>query len=96
VVTAHQLQQYRQAVDQRPWLKGYVDQEALRQQEAQASREPVTVDTISRVEAFLNFYIQDLRNPLLKSRAAPVINYLGGQIPVVGRPRPYLAGASSQ
>ncbi|MFN2465614.1 MAG: CvpA family protein [Candidatus Dormibacteria bacterium] len=95
VVTAHQLQDYRQAVDQRPWLRGYVDDQALRQQQAQAqaSRQPVTVDTLARVEGFLNFYLQAVRNPLLQSRFAPIINRLGSQVPGVGHPRPYLAGA---
>ena len=93
VVSAHELQQYQQAVDQRPWLKGYVDQQALKAQEAQAARAPVTVDTVSRVEGFLNFYIHDVRDPLLHSRLAPMINYLGSHVPVIGHPRPYLAGA---
>ena len=96
LVSAHQLQQYEAAVQQRPWLKGYVDQQALKQQEVQAARAPVTVDAIARVEGFLNFYLQDVRNPLLKSRLAPDINYLGSLIPVIGRPRPYLGGASWQ
>ena len=96
VVSAHQLQQYQQAVEQRPWLKGYLDPQALREQEAQAARAPVTVDTLAKIEGFLNFYLQDLRNPLLKSRLGPAINYLGSQIPVIGRPRPYLGGASPQ
>lgn len=96
VVSAHDLQQYQQAVQQRPWLRGYVDQQALKEQEANAARQPVTVDTVARVEGFLNFYLQDVRNPLLKSRAAPAVNYLGAKIPLVGHPRPYLAGASPQ
>ena len=96
VVTAHQLQDYRKAVEQRPWLSGFVDQEALRQQQAQAARQPVTVDTVARVEGFLNFYLQDVRNPLLKSRFAPIINRLGAQVPGIGHPRPYLAGAVPQ
>lgn len=96
VVSAQELQKYQQAVQQRPWLRGYVDQQALKQQEADAARQPVTVDTVARVEGFLNFYLTDVRNPLIKSRAAPAVNYLGGQIPFVGHPRPYLAGASPQ
>jgi hypothetical protein len=98
VLTAHQLQQYQQAVDQRPWLKGYVDEHALQQQQAQAraARQPVTVDSVARVEGFLNFYLVDLRRPLLQSRIAPVINYLEGGLPGVGHPRPYLAGATSR
>jgi hypothetical protein len=95
VVTAHQLQQYQQAVDQRPWLRGFVDHQALQQQQAQAARQPVTVDTVARVEGFLNFYLQYLRNPLLSSRFAPRINYFGGMLPGIGHPRPYLTGAVS-
>ena len=96
VLTAHQLQQYQQAVDQRPWLRGFVDGQALRKQQADAANQRVTVDTVARVEAFLNFYLTDVREPLLKSRLAPLINYLGGQVPVVGHHRPYLAGAVPQ
>jgi hypothetical protein len=96
VVTAHQLQDYRQAVNQRPWLRGFVDDQALRAQQAQAARQPVTVDTVARVEGFLNFYLQTVRNPLLQSRIAPIINRLGGQVPLIGHPRPYLAGAVPQ
>jgi hypothetical protein len=96
VVTAHQLQDYRQAVNQRPWLRGFVDDQALRDQQSQAARQPVTVDTVARVEGFLNFYLQAVRNPLLKSRFAPIINNLGSQIPGIGHPRPYLVGAVPQ
>ncbi|MDQ6748728.1 MAG: CvpA family protein [Candidatus Dormibacteraeota bacterium] len=96
VVTAHQLQDYRRAVEQRPWLRGYVDDQALRQQQSEAARQPVTVDTLARVEGFLNFYLQVVRNPLLKSRLAPIINRLGSQVPAIGHPRPYLAGAVPQ
>jgi hypothetical protein len=96
VVTAHQLQDYQKAVDQRPWLSGFVDQGALRRQQAIAASQPVTVDTIARVEGFLNFYLQDVRNPLLKSRLAPIINSLGSQVPGIGHHRPYLAGAVAQ
>lgn len=96
VVTAHQLQDYQKAVDQRPWLSGFVDQGALRRQQAAAASQPVTVDAIARVEGFLNFYLQDIRNPLLKSRLAPIINNLGSQVPAIGHHRPYLAGAAPQ
>lgn len=93
VVTAHQLQDYQKAVDQRPWLSGFVDKDALRRQQAAAATQPVTVDTVARVEGFLNFYLEDIRNPLLKSRIAPIINNLGSQVPAIGHHRPYLAGA---
>ncbi|MEA2682446.1 MAG: hypothetical protein QOK05_774 [Chloroflexota bacterium] len=93
VVTAHQLQEYRKAVDDRPWLSGFVDEEALRRQQVAAANQPVTVDTVARVEGFLNFYLQDIRNPLLHSRFAPIINTIGSQIPGIGHHRPYLAGA---
>ena len=96
VLTAHQLQQYQQAVDQRPWLRGFVDQQALRRQQADAANQRVTVDTVARVEAFLNFYLTDVRQPLLRSRLAPIINYLGGLVPVIGHHRAYLAGAVPQ
>ncbi|MFN2462680.1 MAG: CvpA family protein [Candidatus Dormibacteria bacterium] len=96
VLTAHQLQDYRQAVEQRPWLKGYVDDQALRRQQAEAANQNVTVDTVARVEGFLNFYLADVREPLLHSRLAPIINYLGGLVPMVGHPRPYLVGAVPQ
>ena len=95
VVTATQLQQYRQAVEQRPWLSGFVDQQAITQQEAQAASQPVTVDTVARVEGFLNFYLNSIRKPLLVSRLAPIINTLGARLPVVGHSRPYLAGAAA-
>jgi hypothetical protein len=93
VVTAHQLQDYQKAVDQRPWLSGFVDQGALRRQQAAAASQPVTVEAVARVEGFLNFYLHDVRDPLLSSRFAPIINNLGSQIPGIGRHRPYLAGA---
>ena len=96
VLTAHQLQQYQQAVDQRPWLKGFVDEQALRRQQAEAANQRVTVDSVARVEGFLNFYLMDVRQPLLRSHLAPAMNYLGSLVPVVGHHRPYLAGAVPQ
>jgi hypothetical protein len=96
VLTAHQLQDYQKAVEQRPWLSGFVDQGALRRQQAIAASQLVTVDTVAKVEGFLNFYLQDVRNPLLKSRFAPIINNLGSQVPAIGHHRPYLAGAAPQ
>ncbi|GAC1331206.1 MAG: hypothetical protein NVSMB17_09130 [Candidatus Dormibacteria bacterium] len=96
VLTAHQLQEYQHAVEQRPWLRGYTDEQALRRQQAEAANQRVTVDTVARVDAFLNFYLTDVRQPLLKSRLAPIINYLGGLVPAIGHPRPYLAGAVPQ
>ena len=96
VLTTHQLQQYTAAVDQRPWLRGYVDGPALRRQQADAANQRVTVDTVAKVEGFLNFYLMDVRQPLVKSRLAPIINYLGGLVPVVGHHRPYLEGAVPQ
>ena len=96
VVTANELQQYRHAVEQRPWLSGFVDQQALKDQEALAASQPVALDSVARVEGFLNFYLNDVRKPLLQSRFAPIINSIGARIPVIGHPRPYLAGAVAQ
>ena len=96
VVSAHDLQRYQQAVQQRPWLSGFVDQQAIKQQEAKAASSPVTVDAVAKVEGFLKFYLEDIRTPLLSSRLAPIINSVGGQVPFVGHPRPYLAGASTK
>jgi hypothetical protein len=50
---------------------------------------------VRQVEGFLNFYDRYIRTPLLTSQAAPVINRGGAGLPVVGHPRPYLAGAKT-
>ena len=48
---------------------------------------------LRKAEGFLDFYVTNIRNPLIDSRIAPIINRVGEKFPVIGTPRPYLSGA---
>ena len=76
-------------------LKGFVDDARLKQLVQQAGPNPLPMQQVRQVEGFLNFYDNNIRGPLLTSQAAPLINRLGAQLPLVGHPRPYLAGAKT-
>lgn len=95
VATANQIDQYQQAVQGQPLLKGFVDDARLKQLVQQAGPNPLPMQQVRQVAGFLDFYDHNIREPLLTSKTAPVINRLGAQVPVVGHPRPYLAGAPS-
>jgi len=95
VATAEQIETYRQAVQGQPLLKGFVDDARLKQLVQQAGPNPLPMQQVRQVEGFLNFYDNNIRGPLLTSQAAPLINRLGAQLPLVGHPRPYLAGAKT-
>ncbi|MEA2646834.1 MAG: hypothetical protein QOE92_1917 [Chloroflexota bacterium] len=93
VATARQIEDYRQALEDRPYLKGVADEEQLKQAEAQAAPVPITSDNLRKVERLLDFYVKNIREPMLESRLAPAVNDIGAQLPVVGRARPYMQGS---
>jgi len=93
VATAQQINDYQRAIQDRPYLKGVIDEQQLKQQQAQAITKPIPVDALQKAEKFLDFYINDVRNPLLDSHLAPIINRVGEKFPIVGQHRPYLNGA---
>jgi hypothetical protein len=93
VATAQQINDYQQAIQDRPYLKGVVDEQQLKQQQAQAVPKPIPVDALQKAEKFLDFYVNDVRKPLLDSHLAPIINRVGEKFPIVGHPRPNLSGA---
>ena len=95
VATANAIDSYRQAVQKQPLLNGFVDDPRLKQLVQQAGPNPLPMQQVRQVEGFLNFYDSYIRTPLSTSKVAPVINRLGSRLPIVGRPRPYLAGAQT-
>jgi hypothetical protein len=95
VATANAIENYRQSVQKQPLLNGYLNDPQLKQLEQQAGPSPLPMQQVRQVEGFLNFYDHNIRTPLLTSRAAPVINRVGAGLPIVGHPRPYLAGAKT-
>lgn len=93
VATAQQINDYQQAINDRPYLNGIVDEQQLKQAQAQAQAKPIPDDVLLKAEKFLDFYVKNVRNPLIDSRVAPIINRVGEKLPVFGQPRPYMTGA---
>jgi signal transduction histidine kinase len=93
VATAQQINDYQQAINDRPYLNGIVDEAQLKQAQAQAQAKPIPEDALRKAEKFLDFYVANIRAPLIDSRLAPIINRVGEKLPVVGQPRPYMTGA---
>lgn len=93
VATAQTINDYDKAVQDHPYLQGLVDEGKIRQAEVQAAPKPIPVDVLRKAEGFLDFYVTNIRNPLIDSRIAPIINRVGEKFPVIGTPRPYLSGA---
>jgi uncharacterized membrane protein required for colicin V production len=93
VATAQQINNYQQAVTDRPYLQGIVDEQQLKQAQAQAAQKPIPDDVLRKAEKFLDFYVTNIRTPLLDSHVAPIINRVGEQLPVVGHSRQYMTGA---
>jgi uncharacterized membrane protein required for colicin V production len=94
VVTAQELDSYSGFVSRDPALSQYMDQAQLRQLRAAASQHPIPVSDIERVQRFLDFYVHNVRDPLLVSRLAPLVNSVGGHVPVLGHPRHYFPDAN--
>lgn len=92
--TAQQIAEYHRQARTEPLAGNYVDDHKLDQAQASANSKPLPFDALERLDGFLDFYVKEIRTPLLSSRLAPIINRLGAQIPVIGHRRPYLAGAS--
>jgi hypothetical protein len=95
VATANVIDGYRQAVRDQPLLNGLVNDQVLKQLAQQAGVSPLPMSQVRQTEGFLRFYEQYIRTPLSTSKLAVVINQLGARLPIVGRPRPYLAGAQT-
>ncbi|MFY9613809.1 MAG: CvpA family protein [Candidatus Dormiibacterota bacterium] len=93
VATAQQINDYQQAINDRPYLHGVVDEQQLKQAQAQAQVKPIPDDVLLKAEKFLDFYVTNVRNPLIDSRLAPIINRVGEKLPVFGQARPYMTGA---
>jgi hypothetical protein len=95
VATANVIDGYRQAIRNQPLLNGLIDDQVLKQLAQQAGVSPMPMSQVRQTEGFLRVYEQYIRAPLSTSKLAPVINRLGTGLPIVGRPRPYLAGAQT-
>ena len=93
VATVRQIEDYRQALEARPYLRGVADDQQLKQAEAQAAPAPITSDNLRKVEKVLDFYVKNIREPMLESRLAPIVNDVGARIPVIGKARAYMPGA---
>ena len=93
MATAQQINDYQQAVNDRPYLQGIVDEQQLKQAQAQAQAKPIPDDVLLKAEKFLDFYVANIRTPLLDSHLAPIINRVGENLPLIGHPRPYMSGA---
>jgi hypothetical protein len=90
VVTARQIHDYRELVDRNPLAGSATDKLKLAEAEAQAQQKPIPLPTFQKLESFLNFYIHDVREPMGQSKIAPVVNNIGGKVPIVGHKRPYI------
>jgi len=90
VATARQIQDLRDQVQHNPALRTSIDDKKLQQQEQTAGNGTVPFNALSRAEGFLDFYVHEVRGPLVESKLAPIVNSLGKGLPFVGHPRPYL------
>jgi hypothetical protein len=95
LVTAREIESYREAIASNPVAKQYASDEQIRRLEQQAAQNPIPARAFQDLEGFLSFYVNDVRNPLLQSKLAPIINTLGGGLPLVGHPRPWLQPAKT-
>ena len=91
VVTARELGDYRAAALASPWLRLLVSDDQLARLQRTTGAQGIPLADMQKVEGFLDFYVKNVRDPLVQSRLAPVINNVGGQVPFLGHPRPYLA-----
>jgi uncharacterized membrane protein required for colicin V production len=95
-VTAAQVRDYRRLVEQNPLAGSAADKQKLAQAEADAQKQPIPLSSFQQLEGFLNFYVHDIREPMTQSRLAPIVNNIGGRLPVIGHPRPYLGDTGRQ
>jgi hypothetical protein len=93
--TAQQVQAYRDAVNGNPVIRALVNQQAIDSAQSQANDGPLPLAKFQETERFLDFYIKFVREPMAISRLAPVVNSIGGNVPVIGHARPYLQGTTS-
>jgi len=93
--TAQQVQSYRDAVDSNPVIRPLVNQTAIDSAQSQASSGPLPLAKFQETERFLDFYIKYIREPMTVSRLAPIVNSVGGNLPLIGHSRPYLQGTSA-
>ncbi|MHB8507113.1 MAG: CvpA family protein [Candidatus Dormibacteria bacterium] len=91
VITARQVQDYRTALEANPLARPYVNEAQLNQAQQLANRQPLPVAAFDKLDQFLSFYRDHVREPLLHSRLAPIINSAGAALPLVGHKRAYLA-----
>lgn len=96
VATARQIADLRHEVQKHPVLKASVDDSKLAQEQQKAGSGSVPFDALTKAEGFLDFYVHQVRQPLLESRLAPILNRIGAGLPVVGKQRPYFAGAEAK
>jgi hypothetical protein len=94
VVTAHDIQRYRQAVAANPALKPYANDDQARQAQALATIHPLPLSAVRQVADALDFYVRYLRDPLVQSHVAPIINEMGSRLPFIGHHRDYLRGGT--
>lgn len=93
VATAQAIDDLQNAVTGQPVLAGVVDQKTLSDLKNQAIPKPIPEAALRGAAKSLDNYITYVRDPLIASHLAPIINSVGGKLPFIGHDRPYLEGA---
>jgi uncharacterized membrane protein required for colicin V production len=97
-VTIDQVNDYQKLILSNPVTRAYAGGEKIDEALKQMDKQPnhsMPLTQFQKLAQILDFYVNDVREPMLHSRLAPIINNVGGHIPLIGHPRPYLAGAST-
>jgi Colicin V production protein len=93
VATAQALDDLQSAVTQRPFVATMIDPKSLQTLQQQAGAKPIPEDKLRAAQSFIDNYITYIRDPLVNSHLAPLINSIGAKIPFIGHSRPYIEGA---
>jgi hypothetical protein len=97
-VSAGNVRDYYKMILSNPVTRAYAGGEKIDEALRQIDQQPnhaIPLSQFQKLAQILDFYVKDVREPMLHSRLAPVINSIGGHIPLIGHPRPYLTGAST-
>ena len=95
-VTVQQIQDYRHVIFSNPITRAYAGGERLDEAQREAQQAPdqsLSLASFQRLAQILDLYVTEVREPMLRSRLAPLVNRIGGHLPIVGHPRPYITGA---
>lgn len=94
VVTAHDIQRYRDAVSANPALRPWSNDDQARQAQVLATVHPIPLSAVRQVADALDFYVRYLRDPLEHSHIGPILNSAGSHLPFIGHHREYLPGGT--